>query len=68
LDGSDIRAAALQTSGTAGPPGIDAHDWRRFFHPFALLLIALLPTTLHQPVEISDYQEQLVGKDHGKGK
>ena len=29
--GSVIRAAAIQTSGAAGPSGIDAHDWRRLF-------------------------------------
>jgi len=46
LDGSVIRAAALRTSGAAGPSGIDAYGWRR---PFALLLTnfaLLLPSLL----------------------
>ena len=29
LDGSVIRAAALRTSGSAGPSGVDAYGWRR---------------------------------------
>ena len=29
LDGSVIRAAALRTSGSAGPSGLDAYGWRR---------------------------------------
>ena len=29
LDGSAIRAAALRTSGAAGPSGMDAYGWRR---------------------------------------
>ena len=29
LDGSAIRAAALRTSGAAGPSGVDAYGWQR---------------------------------------
>ena len=34
LDGSVITAAALRTSGAAGPSGIDAHGWRRLCSSF----------------------------------
>ena len=34
LDGSAIRSAALQTRGTAGPSGLDAHGWRRLCTSF----------------------------------
>ena len=29
LDGPVVRAAALRTSGSAGPSGVDAYGWRR---------------------------------------
>ena len=34
LDGSVIRAAALRTSGSAGPSGLDAYGWRRLCSSF----------------------------------
>ena len=34
LDGPAIKAAALRTSGAAGPSGIDAHSWRRLCSSF----------------------------------
>ena len=34
LDGMMIRLAALQTEGSAGPSGVDAHDWRRMCTSF----------------------------------
>ena len=34
LDGSVIRAAALCTSGSAGPSGLDAYGWRRLCSSF----------------------------------
>ena len=34
LDGSVIRAAALHTSGSAGPSGVDAYGWRRLCTAF----------------------------------
>ena len=34
LDGPTIKAAALRTSGAAGPSGIDAHSWRRLCSSF----------------------------------
>ena len=34
LDGPVIKAAALRTSGAAGPSGIDAHGWRRLCSSF----------------------------------
>ena len=34
LDGSVIRAAALRSSGSAGPSGLDAYGWRRLCSSF----------------------------------
>ena len=34
LDGSVIRAAALHTSGSAGPSGVDAYGWRQLCTAF----------------------------------
>ena len=34
MDGPAIKAAALRTSGAAGPSGIDAHGWRRLCSSF----------------------------------
>jgi len=34
LDGSVMRAAALHTSGSAGPSGLDAYGWRRLCSSF----------------------------------
>ena len=63
LDGSVIRAAALRTSGAAGPSGIDAHGWRRLCSSFrsasdelcsALAILARrLCSTFVDPVIIS---------------
>ncbi len=34
LNASTIRSAALRTSGSAGPSGLDAHEWRRLCTSF----------------------------------
>ncbi len=34
LDANTIRSAALHTSGSAGPSGLDAHEWRRLCTSF----------------------------------
>ena len=34
LDASSIRSAALHTSGSAGPSGLDAYQWRRLCTSF----------------------------------
>jgi len=63
LDGSVVKAAALRTSGAAGPSGIDAHGWRRLCSSFRsasdelcssiATLAHLLCTTFVDPVIVS---------------
>ena len=63
LDDPVIKAAALRTSGTAGPSGIDAHGWGRLHSSFCsasdelcssiALLASRLSTTFVDPVIIS---------------
>ena len=47
LDGHVIRAAALGTSGAAGPSGVDAHSWRRLFTSLQLSCVLLFPCLLN---------------------
>ena len=77
LDGSVIRAAALQTSGAAGTSGVDAHGWRRLpsFHSAsdelcsALAILARrLCTTFVDPIIISPLMAcRLIALDKNPG-
>ena len=78
LDGSVIGAAALQTSGAAGPSGIDAHSWRRLCSSFrsasdelcsALALLACrMCTTFVDPTVISPLMAcRLIALDKNPG-
>ena len=78
LDGPVIKAAALRTSGAAGPSGIDAHGWRRLCSSFCsasdelcssiALLARRLSTTFVDPVIISPLMAcQLIALDKRPG-
>ena len=34
INADAIRSAALKTTGSAGPSGLDTHEWRRFCTAF----------------------------------
>ena len=46
LDGSVIRAAALQALGATGPSGMDAYSWRKYYFHDLCSSIALLARQL----------------------
>ena len=73
LDGTMIRSAALQTSGAAGPSGLDAFGWRRLCTSFELchslaLTVKRLSTELVDPVSISPLMaSRLIALDKNPG-